>query len=139
MGVCLPGGHHDAVFLWRDDLDRPGQLQRQLLLRHWQEGCRSAADDAGGQLPGECLGPARQAIPPPPIIQSAKELQRQITNSIGMKFILIPAGTFRMGSPDGEKDRSLDEGPVHEVQIARAFYLGVTPVTQEQYEGLMGT
>ncbi len=61
------------------------------------------------------------------------------TNSIDMKFVLIPAGTFRMGSPDGENDRQSDEGPVHEVQITRPFYLGVTPVTQEQHELVMRT
>ncbi len=65
-------------------------------------------------------------------------LPREITNAIGMRLVLIPAGKFRMGSPDSEKDRSADEGPVHEVQITRPFYLSVTPVTQEQYEKVMG-
>jgi formylglycine-generating enzyme required for sulfatase activity len=56
-----------------------------------------------------------------------------------MKLALIPAGTFLMGSPAGEADRSPDEGPQHEVTISRPFYLGVYPVTQEQYEQVMGT
>jgi uncharacterized protein (TIGR02996 family) len=59
------------------------------------------------------------------------------SNSIGMRFALIPAGTFRMGSPDCEEGRSPDEGPVHEVEVTRPFYLSVTPVTQEQYERIM--
>jgi formylglycine-generating enzyme required for sulfatase activity len=49
---------------------------------------------------------------------------------------LIPAGRFMMGSPAGEG--SDDERPQHEVTISGAFYLGVLPVTQAQYEGLIG-
>ena len=66
-------------------------------------------------------------------------LPREFVNSIGMKFVLIPAGTFRMGSPESEEERLSDEGPVHEVQITRPFYMSVTPVTQEQYEKVMGS
>jgi formylglycine-generating enzyme required for sulfatase activity len=61
-----------------------------------------------------------------------------ITNSIGMKLALIPAGTFLMGSPDSEQDRSEDEGPQHEVEITSPFSLGIHPVTQEQYKKVMG-
>jgi uncharacterized protein (TIGR02996 family) len=43
------------------------------------------------------------------------------TNSLGMKFALIPAGTFLMGSPDSEEDRNDDEGPQHEVEITSPF------------------
>jgi uncharacterized protein (TIGR02996 family) len=55
------------------------------------------------------------------------------TNSLGMRFALIPPGTFLMGSPDDEANRGADEGPVREVEITRAFYLGVHPVTQQQF------
>jgi formylglycine-generating enzyme required for sulfatase activity/tRNA A-37 threonylcarbamoyl transferase component Bud32 len=59
-------------------------------------------------------------------------------NSIGMRFVGIPAGTFWMGSPDNEKGRQPDEHR-HEVEITRSFYLGVCEVTQGQYEKVMGT
>jgi formylglycine-generating enzyme required for sulfatase activity len=49
---------------------------------------------------------------------------------------LIPAGRFTMGSPAGEGGD--DERPQHEVTISRAFYLGTLPVTQAQYEKLIG-
>ena len=62
----------------------------------------------------------------------------EVVNSIGMRFALIPAGRFLMGSPDDEEGRSRHEGPVHEVEITKPFYLGVHPVTQEQYETVMG-
>jgi formylglycine-generating enzyme required for sulfatase activity len=44
-----------------------------------------------------------------------------------------------MGSPPDEKDRSDDEGPRHEVRISEPFYLGKYPVTQAEYEKVMGT
>jgi formylglycine-generating enzyme required for sulfatase activity len=60
-------------------------------------------------------------------------LEQSITNSIGMKLVLIPAGTFIMGSPNNEQDRNADEGPQHEVEITRAFYMGGFPVTKGQF------
>jgi formylglycine-generating enzyme required for sulfatase activity len=59
-------------------------------------------------------------------------------NSIGMEFILIPAGKFDMGSPTCEKRRKLWESPVHRVTIEKPFYLGRYPVTQEQWQKVMG-
>jgi uncharacterized protein (TIGR02996 family) len=62
----------------------------------------------------------------------------EVVNSIGMRLVLIPPGCFRMGSPTSETGRDDDEGPMHEVEITRAFYLGVFPVTQAQYQHIMG-
>ena len=55
------------------------------------------------------------------------------TNSIGIEFVLIPAGTFKMGSEDGDKD----EQPVHTVTISKPFYLGKYEVTQAQWQAIM--
>jgi len=62
----------------------------------------------------------------------------EITNSIGMKLLLIPAGEFRMGSLEAEDGREDDEGPAHRVRIARPFAIGATEVTQAQYEKVAG-
>ena len=61
---------------------------------------------------------------------------RELTNSIGLKMVLIPAGSFRMGST--HRDALADEGPVHTVEITKPFYLGAAAVTQSQYEAAMG-
>ena len=50
----------------------------------------------------------------------------------------IPAGSFDMGSPNGEQDRDGDEGPVHRVTFAAGFWLGKYEVTQGQWEAVMG-
>lgn len=56
----------------------------------------------------------------------------------GMEFVLIPAGEFMMGSPSGENGRSNDESPIHKVIIEYSFYMGKYPVTQKQWEKVMG-
>ena len=60
------------------------------------------------------------------------------TNSIGMEFKLIKAGEFMMGSQETEEDREDDEFR-HKVKLSRDFYLGVTEVTQAQWQKVMGT
>ncbi len=64
----------------------------------------------------------------------ARPVVAELVNSVGMRLALIPAGRFRMGSPLGEAERLSPEGPMHEVEITRPFYLGVFPVTQAQYQ-----
>jgi formylglycine-generating enzyme required for sulfatase activity/tRNA A-37 threonylcarbamoyl transferase component Bud32 len=61
-----------------------------------------------------------------------------LRNALGMKLALIPAGTFTMGSPPSELGRYEDEGPQHEVVLTRPFYLGIYPVTQAEYERVLG-
>jgi len=61
----------------------------------------------------------------------------QVTNSIGMKLVRIPAGELRMGSPAAEEDREAGEKQ-HAVRITRAFHMGVHEVTQGQFKRVMG-
>ncbi len=60
---------------------------------------------------------------------------RLLRNSIGMTFARVPAGTFRMGDAASGRPH---EAPVHEVKIARPFYMAVTLVTQAQYDTVNG-
>ena len=63
--------------------------------------------------------------------------EKQFENSIGMEFMLIPAGTFMMGSPAGEAYRNRNEVQ-HQVKISKAFYMQSTEVTLHQWRKLMG-
>lgn len=56
----------------------------------------------------------------------------RITPNGGVELVLIPGGTFWMGSPESERDRLEEEGPRHEVTVS-PFYLGRYPVTNEEY------
>jgi formylglycine-generating enzyme required for sulfatase activity len=58
------------------------------------------------------------------------------TNSLGMNLLLIPRGTFLMGSPKDEEDR-LDEELQHEVEITRPFYMGKHEVTVGQFKAFV--
>ena len=60
-------------------------------------------------------------------------------NSIGMEMVLIPAGEFLMGSPEGEKDSASDQHPQHPVQITKPFYMAAYTVTQGEYQRVMGS
>jgi formylglycine-generating enzyme required for sulfatase activity len=81
----------------------------------------------------------RAPSPPPHPPSHLHKPGEQLTNSLGMKFAWIPPGTFLMGSPESEEGREgACEGPQHEVTISRPFYLGVYPVTQREYEAVMG-
>ncbi|MGE5458637.1 MAG: SUMF1/EgtB/PvdO family nonheme iron enzyme [Methanococcaceae archaeon] len=60
------------------------------------------------------------------------------TNSIGMEFIQIPAGEFEMGSGSNEIGRLPWEGPLHNVEITKSFYIGKYEVTNKQWFDIMG-
>jgi formylglycine-generating enzyme required for sulfatase activity len=48
-------------------------------------------------------------------------------------MVVVPAGSFMMGSPEKEEGRSPDEGPQHVVMIAKPFAVGKLHVTVDQY------
>jgi formylglycine-generating enzyme required for sulfatase activity len=68
---------------------------------------------------------------------SARQKVEKLANGVTLEMVYIPGGTFTMGSPESEENRSRDEGPQHQVEIS-PFYLGKYPVTQAQYEAIMG-
>jgi sulfatase modifying factor 1 len=65
--------------------------------------------------------------------------QEEITNSVGMRLRLIPAGSFMMGALPGDDKAFVDEKPRHRVEITKAFYIGVYEATQAEWEAVMGT
>ena len=58
-----------------------------------------------------------------------------LTNSLGMRFARISAGSFRMGATNGG---DFDEQPAHTVRISNDFFLGVYEVTQAEWQSVMG-
>jgi len=56
----------------------------------------------------------------------------------GIRFRLVPAGRFLMGSPPAEIGREPQEAQ-HEVVLSRPLYVGETEVTQGQWRRVMGT
>lgn len=61
-----------------------------------------------------------------------------LTSSSGMRWRFIPAGSFLMGSPAEELGRNTDEGPRHNVEVTRPFWMKETEVTQGEYTQVLG-
>jgi uncharacterized protein (TIGR02996 family) len=99
--------------------DPRGQLLRLHLRvhRHWQDPRRDAWRQEMAQL--LCAG-VQFDLP-------------RLSNRLGMELALIPPEAFLMGSPPDEAERQDDEQQ-HEVEITRAFWLGVHPVTVGQFQ-----
>jgi formylglycine-generating enzyme required for sulfatase activity len=69
--------------------------------------------------------------------QRAWQLVEVLDNRIQLEMVAIPAGSFLMGSPKDEPERTDREGPQHEVRV-EAFLMGRYPVTQIQWRFVAG-
>jgi uncharacterized protein (TIGR02996 family) len=130
LQAILAAPEDDTAWLaLADFLEEDGQDDRAELLRVRQRLLRMG--DTPERLPLEDRLRALLASgvrPPVP----------EVSNSVGLRFALVPPGTFLMGSPEGEPGRYDDEGPRRQVTLTRGFLLGVFPVTQSQFEQVMG-
>ena len=75
--------------------------------------------------------------------EAAKSLQKEVEEKadlgkgIKLEMVLIPAGKFKMGSPEAEVGR-VNNQLQHEVTLTKPYYMGKYELTQEQYEAVMG-
>jgi len=90
---------------------------------------------AWAQSPAALPSPA-EAVTARSAWAKSQGLSVEATNSLGMKFALIPPGQFVMGSPQKEEWHRPDEIQ-HRVTLTKGFYLGTTEVTQGQWKALM--
>ena len=91
--------------------------------------CNASRAPGGGGAPG-CPPVVPPPVPPPSVASAGSEL-RDCPDC--PEIVLIPAGSFDMGTPASEAGRLDDEGPVHRVSIGQSFYLGKYHVTRGQY------
>lgn len=89
--------------------------------------------------------------PPDPVEPTPPMVEANLTDSIGLRLKLVPAGTFAMGSSTAQLSRcdaelggqdwygaSCDsEGPQHQVKISKAFYIGIYEVTVGQFDAFV--
>ncbi|MBV9957374.1 MAG: SUMF1/EgtB/PvdO family nonheme iron enzyme [Acidobacteria bacterium] len=66
-------------------------------------------------------------------VSSGADPARELKNGFGIEFVRVPAGSFSMGSENGDTD----EKPSHRVTISKDFYLGKYEVTQAQWMQVM--
>jgi formylglycine-generating enzyme required for sulfatase activity len=81
---------------------------------------------------------AKETKAPPKVKEPSREINLPLADRVPLEAVLIPAGRFKMGSPESERGRDSDEGPLRDVVIPAPFYMGRYEVTQEQYEAVMG-
>ncbi|MDM0021840.1 formylglycine-generating enzyme family protein [Variovorax saccharolyticus] len=74
-------------------------------------------------------------------VSRTSSLQRPdtYTNSIGVEFARIAAGSFMMGSTEVNREVPASEKPRHPVTISKSFYLARFELTQAQWEAVMGS
>ena len=64
----------------------------------------------------------------------ARQFTQSLGNGLVLEMVIIPGGTFLMGSRQGEGYD--DERPQHHVRLA-PFLMSKYPVTQEQWQAVM--
>jgi uncharacterized protein (TIGR02996 family) len=109
-----------------DWLEETGHDGRAELVRLWLRLREADEDDPAGEERLRELVAIGHTVPLP-----------QVTNGIGMRLVLVPPGSFVMGSPKSEASRYVDE-ELHRVTLTRPFWLGVFPLTQAQFQAVMG-
>jgi formylglycine-generating enzyme required for sulfatase activity len=67
----------------------------------------------------------------------AEYFTEDLGNGVTLDMVAIPGGTFMMGSPETEEGRFNNEGPQHSVTVP-AFFMAKYPVTQAQWQAVMG-
>jgi formylglycine-generating enzyme required for sulfatase activity len=66
---------------------------------------------------------------------SSQFYTEDLGNGTLLNMVAIPDGSFMMGSPETELDRSYDESPQHVVTL-QSFFMGMFPVTQAQWRAV---
>lgn len=70
-------------------------------------------------------------------IEESEQPWKVRNRATGVEMVLVMPGEFLMGSPEPEPGRNADESPQHRVRLSKAFYLGMTEVTQAQWQRVM--
>ena len=73
-----------------------------------------------------------------PFTALAEEVTVMLPGDMPMTLVKVPAGTFLMGSPEGERGNFLDNETQHQVTLTQDYFLGKTEVTQKQWAAVMG-
>ena len=81
------------------------------------------------------LAVALAVLPIPLAAQAVGEVFRDC--DVCPEMVVVPPGSFMMGSPDSEEDRSPREGPQHLVTISYPFAVGVHEVTFEEWDACL--
>ena len=120
-----------AQILWHRlvpyDQDEAIDRLTEIRLKLRQPGLNSTVS-----LPSEFVQTSSPKSPDSSPSPRPQVLIETLPGGIELEMIIIPAGTFTMGSDEYDREK-----PQHQVNL-QEFYLGKYPVTQEQYQAVMG-
>ncbi len=139
MEIAHPAAPIDQVRLadawWDASAKQPAAIQRSIQL-HACSWYKLALPDLVGLVKFRVTHRLKDA-PAGPVEPRFKELLLDLGNDVTMKFLLLPAGTFKMGSPP--KTINLQTyGGERQITLTKPFYMSVFPVTQRQYKQIIG-
>ena len=152
----MPEGHIHTIPVKLDDCAVPRRFSRHQWANLYEDGAfdrivralHYGLQQRGEPAPGPPPAPPSQAPSTPP--QEAQPGIETIANDLDMTFVRIPAGDFWMGAsaeqiealikryPDDLRAWFEAQTPQHRVTISQPFYLGIHPVTQAQWQAVMG-
>ncbi len=112
---------------------RPAPVQRTTAAENQTEGDSLVAL----AQPRRTVAPLTPIFPAMALIykrftRTAQFFSQQLSPTVGLDMVLIPGGSFQMGSPEDELDRGEQEGPQHRVTVP-SFCMGKYPITQAQW------
>jgi formylglycine-generating enzyme required for sulfatase activity len=129
------------VTAWTKDAQTPetsDSLKGRFMFRS------GAADDPAGPQAAVVVTPSPSTRPPEPNSPLTAERERALKPGQSFRecencpeMVVLPAGSFTMGSPEGEQGRYDDEGPQHAVTIGKPFAAGRLHVTRDQFEAFV--
>ena len=133
VSTVEPGGCDTELLklIWDESKDSRNERELEAFIADY-ESCRGA-----GALVARARNLLEERAEEAHKKREAKELRRP-----GSRFrdcgacpemVVIPAGSFLMGSPESEEGRGDDEGPLHRVTIGEAFAVGVYEITVAEY------
>ncbi|HEV8002331.1 MAG TPA: SUMF1/EgtB/PvdO family nonheme iron enzyme, partial [Planctomycetaceae bacterium] len=114
----------------------PGAEKSGLAQKENDPGTKTAGPPGpGGRRPPLLAAPFEEPAARNGRQKWADHLQQpgEVTNTIGMKLVLIPPGEFLMGSPENAHSVEAHEKPQHKVQISHPFYFDAYEVTRGEF------
>jgi formylglycine-generating enzyme required for sulfatase activity len=119
-----------------------GCLQKDRKQRWTAQQVLNALQPVGWTSPPSPPPPApaavKKPVSPTPLIASPTPFTEKLPNGVTLEMVSLPAGQFLMGSADSDFNARDNEKPQHQVQV-NSFAIGKYPVTQAQYQAVMGT
>jgi formylglycine-generating enzyme required for sulfatase activity len=120
-----------AMWVLIEDSDRAADFESFLAQYPTSPMARSARDRLAELRQVAVVKPLPEPEPAPPSHRAGETFQDCPTCP---EMVVVPPGSFQMGSPSGEDGHFSDEGPLHRVSVRQAFAIGKHEVTFSQWD-----